>query len=103
VLGIGVHLVNATPVTGQTWTSSTISPGQTDTAIVTVAIGSDCPSGQTFAVLSMVVQDPNGNQWADGAVGAACGGSVMMTYATNFEYATFQDVGETPNTNTGGT
>src|SRR5580704_16694201 len=91
VIGVGVHSVNAIPVTGQTWASSTISPGQTDTATITVAISSSCPSGQSFDVLSLTVQDPNGNQWGDGGLAAPCGGSLMMTFPTQFVFGTVQD------------
>jgi hypothetical protein len=79
--------------TGMTWEFSSISPGGTNTATITVAVGSNCPSGDHYTVVIALVLDPNSIEHdASENTPVACGSSTTFVYPTDFDNSPTTDV-----------
>jgi hypothetical protein len=81
--------------TGMTWEYSSISPGGTNTATITMAIGSFCPAGDHYSVIAAVVVDPNSIDHEDFSTSSpiACGSSTTtVVYPTDFDNSPITDV-----------
>jgi hypothetical protein len=76
---VAAHPIN--PSLG--WSNINVNAGASTTAIVSVAIDADCPTGQTFSGTITVVQPLGGV--ATASIGTtACGTSALAVYPTGF-------------------
>jgi hypothetical protein len=78
-------MASASPITASlNWSVEAVPSGSPTTATVSVAIDTDCPSGQTFTG-TITITEPDGISVATYAVGPTpCGSNVAATYPSAF-------------------